>query len=127
MSLSTLCKANCQEGNKNKNRSIVPPIPFDKDPPIKLSKADWREFNIPVQEGSEKTMSVRVPVLKRGTCKQHLAWFENVILVLKGFKIEAPTARLNLMEQLVKGYMKEKLSATRTQKSPREPVKEKLR
>ena len=30
------------------------------------------------------------------------------------FKIEAPTARLNLMEQLVKGYMKEKLSAART-------------
>ena len=114
MSLSTLRKANRQEGNKNKNRSIVPPIPFDKDPPIKFSKADWREFNIPVQEGSDKTMAVRVPVLERGTCEQYLAWFENVTLVLKGFKIEAPTARLNLMEQFVKGYMKEKLSAART-------------
>ena len=101
MSLSTLCKANRQEGNKNKNRSIVPPIPFEKDPPIKFSKADWREFDIPVQEGSDKTMTVRVPVFERGTCEQYLAWFENVTLVLKGFKIEAPTARLNLMEQLV--------------------------
>ena len=73
MSLSTLRKANRQEGNKNKNRSFVPSIPFDKDPPFKLSKADWQKFDIPVQEGSDKTMAVRVPVLKRGTCEQYLA------------------------------------------------------
>ena len=114
MSLSTLCKANQQERDTDKNHTIVPPIPFIKDKPIKLSKADWRDFDIPVQEGFDKTMTVQVLVLKRGTCEQYLAWFEMITTVLKGFKIEAPTACFNIMEQLAKGYMKEKPSAART-------------
>ena len=111
MSLSTL-----QNSNKSKKpsyRKFEPPIPFEKDPPLKFAKSDWRSFDIPVKVGSKKTMKVKIPVLEKATCEQYLAWFETVTTVLNGLGAEAPTAKFNIIEQLCKGYLKEKFCAAR--------------
>ena len=42
-----------------------------------------------------------------------MAWFETVTTVLNGLGATAPTAKFNIIEQLCKGYMKEKFCAAR--------------
>ena len=58
-------------------------------------------------------MEVKVPVLEKATCEQYLAWFETVTTVLNGLGTTAPTAKFNIIEQLCKGYLKEKFCAAR--------------
>jgi len=111
MSLSTLRNSN--KTKKPNHRKFEPPIPFEKDPPLKFAKSNWRSFDIPVETGSEKTMEVKVPVLEKATCEQYLAWFETVTTVLNGMDATALTAKFNIIEQLCKGYMKEKFCAAR--------------
>ena len=42
-----------------------------------------------------------------------MAWFETVTTVLNSLGAEAPTAKFNIIEQLCKGYLKEKFCAAR--------------
>ena len=102
MSLSTL------RGSKTKSFKIVPPIPFEASEPKKLPKHKYCSFEVPIAKGSEQLMKLEGYMHESGDCEQYLLWQDQVTSIITGLNIKKYEDRMNLIDQLTEGDMKNK-------------------
>ena len=102
MSLSTL------RGSKTKSFRIIPPITFEATEPKKLPKHKYRSFEVPISKGSKQMMKLEGYIYDSGNCEQFLLWQDQINSILSGLNIKRYEDKINLIDQLVEGDLKNK-------------------